>query len=381
MLIYFPWKHQKSRVLSCHIFEFQKLNKIRQWVLAQKLSKTNSTHLWLYETPTEIQEAFTEIAKCKSIHKMFENHFGSDVDIDIIHQMNEVYVSAPLVPNNFQQTSDEVFYTRHIDGPFFYIPFASCYRMIIGMDNNTKITTVFNMVPEEHTIQTCDVVAFDFHRECHYIKKNTNSSINDYHVVMKVHYCIYPKWARICGKLLTLLSVCYNKIIRNLFLYNKCMTSIMIFTTKLVHDIEYYIGYNNISFTILLWYISRLTHHYVFLYGTAYIHYIRLLDSVNNNCYNQVFNRDYHFYKTLYMIQMLYWYIYYTYNNPNFLGAMMIAFSYFVYFMDVKVMSKYCEFYSLLGLLNSIEFNSKMYFYINSHIFFNFLELFSITDY
>jgi hypothetical protein len=43
----------------------------------------------------------------------------------------QVYVSAPTT---VKKTSDEVFYTRHIDGPYYYVPFASCFRMIIGMD-------------------------------------------------------------------------------------------------------------------------------------------------------------------------------------------------------------------------------------------------------
>ena len=83
--------------------------------------------------------------------------------------MNEVYVSSPVT---VKATSDEVFYTRHIDGPYYYIPFASTFRMIIGMDANEEISTVFDMVPMEHAAQKGDVLAFDFHREPHFIRKN-----------------------------------------------------------------------------------------------------------------------------------------------------------------------------------------------------------------
>ena len=39
-----------------------------------------------------------------------------------------------------------MFYTRHIDGPYYYVPFASCYRMIIGLDKNEEIATIFPML-------------------------------------------------------------------------------------------------------------------------------------------------------------------------------------------------------------------------------------------
>jgi hypothetical protein len=58
-----------------------------------------------------------------------------------------------------------VFYTRHIDGPYYFVPFASCYRMIIGMDKNEEIATIFPMLNQSVAAQKGDVLAFDFHRE------------------------------------------------------------------------------------------------------------------------------------------------------------------------------------------------------------------------
>ena len=386
MLLYWPWKHQESRVLSCNLKDdvncITSLDRIREWVISQKPSKTSSTHWWQKELPPELYEQFMRIAHSDVINKMFLNRFGSNSVVYVINDMNEVYVSSP---SNVKETSDEIFYTRHIDGPYFYIPFASCFRMIIGMDENKEITTVFNMVPEEHTIQKGDAVAFDFHRECHYIRKNKNQINKDFRVVLKIHYCIYPKWiiAQFFGRLLTWLSIHYNRNFRNLFLYTispntkyqKYTANMMIMVTKIIHDIEYYIGYNNISYTLLLWCLSRFTQYYVFLYGTSFIHYIRLIDSVYHNCHNKILSRDYHYYKTLYMIQIFYLYISYTYSNPNYLGALMILFSYYIYFMDVALLARYYDFYILLGLLNSIEFSMDMKYYLNAHIFLNFFEL------
>jgi len=56
---------------------------------------------------------------------MFRERFGATWRLDVLDGMNEVYVSSPHTVKN---TSDEVFYTRHIDGPYYFVPFASCFR-------------------------------------------------------------------------------------------------------------------------------------------------------------------------------------------------------------------------------------------------------------
>merc|ERR1711966_448748 len=111
----------------------------------------------------------------------FRERFGTNWSIDVLWGMNEVYVSSPPSVKN---TSDEVFYTRHIDGPYYYVPFASCFRMIIGLDANEAITTKFPMVPTECAAQNGDVLAFDFHREVHYIEKNEGITNKEFRIVL-----------------------------------------------------------------------------------------------------------------------------------------------------------------------------------------------------
>jgi hypothetical protein len=388
MILYTPWKHQHSRVLHCKLSDSENtryMNTIREWVIQQNPSQESSSHWWQIHQnkqiciPEHISYAFNNIAYCTPITTMFHKMFGRNSKIDILHEMNEIYVSPPT---NVYKTSDEIFYTRHIDGPYFWIPFASCYRVIIGLDHNDEIITVFNMIPQEFTIQKGDVVAFDFHRECHYIKKNLGYKNDDYRVVMKIHYCIYPSWAYPFGKLLAKLSIHYNKNFRNLFLYTispktylqKIVAYWMIMVTKIVHDIEAYVGYNNISYILLMWMISRLIYKDLFLYATSFVHYKRLIDSYYHQCDNKFSRRDYLIYKLLSIMQILYWYIHYTYNNPDYIGCTMIFVGYFIYFLDINVFYKYCEFYILLGLLNSVEFNKQMHYYINMHIFGNFIQ-------
>ena len=152
--------------------DLRDLATIRAWAISKGPSTTTSSHWWYLaptpDTPAERvldkpqKEAFARIAQCDTIVNMYKDVFGENHVVDVLDGMNEVYVSSPHTVKN---TSDEVFYTRHIDGPYYFVPFASCYRMIIGLDANEEITTKFPMVPTELAAQNGDVLAFDFHRE------------------------------------------------------------------------------------------------------------------------------------------------------------------------------------------------------------------------
>ena len=43
------------------------------------------------------------------------------------------------------------------------------------------------------TAQVGDVLAFDFNREPHLITANRDTPNKDFRVVLKLHYCVYPK--------------------------------------------------------------------------------------------------------------------------------------------------------------------------------------------
>ncbi|KAH8048474.1 phospholipid methyltransferase [Aureococcus anophagefferens] len=84
--------------------------------------------------------------------------------------MNELYVSAPVKRDEAAKTSDDVFFTEHVDGPYCFFPFASVFRCIVALDANvpgyeTHFPNAHRSVAAEHG----DILAFDFHRESHYI--------------------------------------------------------------------------------------------------------------------------------------------------------------------------------------------------------------------
>lgn len=328
-LIYLPWQFKSKRVLSCKLdnVDLENTDIIREWVMLQNPSKITSSHWWYNEIPNNIKEAFASICYSQSIMKMFNDKFGDRFQIDVIYDMNEVYVSPPT---DNKKTSDEVFFTKHIDGPYYYIPFASCYRLIIGMDNNEEIKTIFNMNPFEITLHKGDVVAFDFHRECHYIQKNTDKINKDFRVVLKAHFCVYHKSMYIFGRLLTNLSIHYNKKFRNLFLYTLSPKTFMqkttalnvIFWTKIYHGIEAYIGYNNILYISFMLSITYLFNDiYIFIIGTSYIHYVRyfLTYYYKYNCAYKMFVRDVVLYKLISDINIYMMYFDYLNNREQFI--------------------------------------------------------------
>ncbi len=79
--------------------------------------------------------------------------------------LHQVYVTGPQA----SATSDQVFYTKHIDGPYAWFPFCSVYRIIVGMDANQEFSTHFPMQPKSLTLGRGDACCFDFNRELHYI--------------------------------------------------------------------------------------------------------------------------------------------------------------------------------------------------------------------
>lgn len=417
MFLYLPWEYQKSRILTCKLnndnYSLNSLKCIREWVIGQEPSVITSTHWWYKDLPEDTKDLFGNIANNKKIIEMFKRRLGSKYIIDVLHDMNEIYVSPPSNNNkNFKKnSSDNIFYIRHIDGPLFYIPFASCYRVIVGIDDNKEIMTVFNMTNEKYIIKTGDVVGFDFNRECHYISPIIWYKDNDkdteitkaitnkrYRVILKIHYCVYPYWAKVFGYILSKLSIMYNRLFRDLFLftltpqckYTKYLANIMIMFTMAYHNIEFYIGYNNIQYTILLQYISCNIHYSIFLFGTSFIHYIRWIDTayqggVINNC----FKRDFYFYKFLYMLQFIHMYLSYKIDNGDSSDSVVLYTYIIVPLIFTSYISNYTsyipkliELYIVYDMINNITINLKYmeYFYIYLNIFFNYVQLYKPMD-
>ena len=408
-MLYLPWKVQKSRVLHCKLTkdaqyhsQTSNLHSIREWVIHQYPSVSTSTHWWFKDLPSDTKDVFYNIAKDKRIIEMFNEYFGKGYYIDLLHDMNEIYVSPPSNRNKdfVKNASDTIFYSRHIDGPFFCIPFASCYRVIVGLDDNRDIMTTFNIIPETYIIKTGDVVGFDYHRECHYISpiirgEDANSAKPvkpvKHRVILKIHYCVYPRWAYIFGFILSKLTILYNKIFRDLFVFTlkpqskskAYLAKLMILTTQVYHDIEFYIGNNNIQYVSLLFYIASKTHSDVFLFGTSFVHYLRWIDTDKHGVIiDNIFRRDYYFFKFLYMLH--YFYMYFSYieiEYPVLYASLAVPIVCTALCSNYTVFIPKCiEIYLTCAMLNNHTLKITEYIFIFVNLFLNYVQLYKSID-
>eukprot|EP00939_MAST-03C_sp_MAST-3C-sp1_P000720 g720.t1 len=313
-----PWMFQRSRYVYTNLdakSERDDLKMLRKWSVSDpNISKATSTHWWYATLPEKEKSAFQRISLSKKIQKAFHVVFPEDqYEITRVDGMDEIYATGPPVKG----TSDEVFYTKHIDGPFMFFRFASVYRCLVGLDDNTQTVTKFPMIPDKIAAQTADVFGFDFNREIHFIEQDPARAKNkEQRIVMKIHYAVYPKILRPWGKLLGGLNVIYNLLFRALFLKTIQPKSVfedllarfgVVGVTKLVYQIEMYVGYNNIMYIAAVFALSVAFDSYaIFLALTSFVHYVRYITTYYNRddvAYGD-FKRDVLLFKSLALVQL-----------------------------------------------------------------------------
>ncbi len=329
----FPGFAYKKRVLQTNICKDamnddesrqNDLKIIRDWSLKQDIvTEKTSSHFWVSDLPPVQREAFNRCAYSTIINRMFRNNFSDrHYELDIIHGMNEVYITGP---SREEQTfnSDQIFYTKHVDGPYGLMPFVSVFRCIVGMDENHVTSTKFPSVGLKKAAREGDVLAFDFNREVHYIESDlSKKSISDkFRVVLKLHYCVYPKILAPIGWLAHALNVKYNQTFRALFLktinpitvFEKALAFNVVVNTTLFNTVEACIGQRNFVYLIvssLLWHITG--RYYLFLSLTSFVHYIRYISTY----YTRIdidfgsFKRDVLLFKTLAVTQLFLHYLF-----------------------------------------------------------------------
>ena len=198
----------------------------------------------------------------KMIHMFSDLFHPMYYNIEPINEMNEIYVTGDERLDEPIQ-SDRVFFISHIDGPFMWVPFASVYRCLIGLNDNDKITTCFPVAQTEYMLKKGDVLGFDFSREIHYIAAN-HTYAKEPRVTLKSHFCIYPKWCSWLGKFMHIGNAKYNQLFRHLFLktiepetlIDRLNGFTVVASTHLFVWTDTYIGCRNVHFMTLLWYLQ-----------------------------------------------------------------------------------------------------------------------------
>lgn len=235
--------------------------KIKRWAIQHMKNNKISHHWWYLELSAEVKNWVDVCTLSTKIKSMFASIFVPLLyTVDIIPEMNEIYISGEDRMNEYMQ-SDRVFYIPHIDGPFLWIPFVSVYRCMIGLNENSRIVTHFPIPQKCQKVQQGDVLAFDFNREIHYISVCTESKkiSHEPRVALKIHYCIYPKCMYWLGMGMYSLNVMYNRTMREVFLetiqpdtyMSRLKGSIVVIATHSYVFIERNIGYRNILYVLL----------------------------------------------------------------------------------------------------------------------------------
>ena len=328
---FFPGTPYFHRVLQCNIARdgseadarSKDLDSIRAWAMSHNPAEDKSTHWWYTDLASDARQAFDRCARGKEIYRMFRSLFGSaHYCVDVVDGMNEVYVTGPMRKVE-GHNSDNIFYTRHVDGPWGLIPFVSVYRCIVGMDRNKMITTHFPLANLHVNACKGDVLAFDFNREVHYISKDDTKrdDSDEFRVTLKLHYCVYPRVLAPLGWLMHWLNVKYNIAFRALFLKTIQPSSTLehflawnvTFNTDLFNGIEMYFGQRNViylSLMAVLWYVTGCYEAFFAL--TSFVHYIRYITTfyIRRGIDFGSFKRDVLLFKTIALVQLFYCYFF-----------------------------------------------------------------------
>ena len=266
-----------------NIYDKKHLSNIESWVNNQIDNKSNklTKHWWYSSLKVSQKDSFNIIRR--RLLKAFKQKLDN-LCVESIEDMDEIYVSANT---RIENSSDTVFYNKHIDGPYYLFPFCSVYRCIYAVNKNINIETYIDRTNEKFTLSRGDCLIFDFNKEIHYIKKNiqrrisfdtdtthsesdTNSDTEsdtssegneDMHrITLKIHYITYPKYFKYFAMILKYLNIQYNKNARKLFLYTispkslyeKIIAKQILYVTKTTYLIEKHISFQTL-FILFCW--------------------------------------------------------------------------------------------------------------------------------
>lgn len=263
---FFPGSVTHTRILESTIkddADFDKdTEKLCTWASNEYNSSGVSRHWWMEQLTEEMRNIFYSCIWNETIQHMFSQLFNpSEYDIIAVPEMNELYIAGTNNPSSIH--SDQVFYTSHIDGPFFWIPFVSVFRCLVALNPNTNIQTCFPMANKYVTLDKGDVLAFDFNREVHYIKQKqqTQQQTKEPRITMKLHYCLYPKGWTSLGIFYARLNAWYNGLFRNLFLrtiqpsglYDIVSSYMVVYGTHFFVYSDIWLGHKNMIFMGMLY--------------------------------------------------------------------------------------------------------------------------------
>jgi hypothetical protein len=216
---FLPFLVPRNRVLFTAVEATDAIQAVRDWVRENVKEVKETTHIWPHQQEA-IDKPVSALEMDVNIFKAFriifdENHY----DILPVVPMNEVYVTA-VGDDKTRVNSDKVFYTPHTDGPFWFTPGASLYRVLVGVTPNAMVRTRFNLQhSQDRVLDLNQALGFDYNKELHWIDHvSGESKPQERRTVLKLHYIVYPHGWKTYGKAVAWWNVTYNTWARNNFL-------------------------------------------------------------------------------------------------------------------------------------------------------------------
>ncbi len=332
----------RNRVVTTELVEERHrrdIDAILDFVMSQNPSEDHTTHWWHRELPLALEQAFTRLAASEPMIDMFRRVHGRDVVVEVVKPMNEIYVAGPMK----EISSDTVFKTPHIDGPWAVFPFASVYRCMLAISENKRVRTHFPLAgpdyhqPETVTLDKGNAVAFDYNREPHFISADPNIAQTCQRVSLKIHYLVYPRWWKMFGPILGRLSSRYNEEARQLFLNTLKPTGLLarlqafmiLLNTIVFESVQRFIGWGNFLYVGAAAGLALLTQNVaLFLAATGFVHYglyIGAFADRDNVAFGQ-FQRNAIFYKTVSLASLFGLLVYYGQFEPVSLSLTALGF-------------------------------------------------------
>eukprot|EP01126_Amoeba_proteus_P007474 TRINITY_DN12692_c0_g1_i1.p1 TRINITY_DN12692_c0_g1~~TRINITY_DN12692_c0_g1_i1.p1 ORF type:complete len:361 (-),score=38.25 TRINITY_DN12692_c0_g1_i1:47-1129(-) len=236
-------------------------------------------------------------------------------NVDVLPGMNEIYVATL---NTKLTNSDLVFYSDHIDGPYFFFPFSVVYRVLVGLSENKQIESIFPLLPSRFTLSRNEAYGFDFNREVHRIQSIPGVTNTQHRITLKLHYCVYPRCLRPLGLLHGWLTTKYDIFARGLFLktitptnlVEKFLARVVLLCTYVYHKVEVYVGLSNLLYLFSVTVCSYFVGPSFWLVCTSFRHYFMYLGTYyyrTNISYGR-FKQDCLLYKGLAFCNLAYFY-------------------------------------------------------------------------
>jgi len=147
-------------------------------------------HVWINEVePGKFRDRLESVRQNKIILDAIMKQFPGST-IESVMESDELYWS---VSPKDALGSDRSLVDCHYDAPFAILPTGGVtyYRIIIAMNENNTVTTVFPTEGKNVMMNTGDFHGLDYNKDFHCVEGSIPS--NKYRVLLKLHYLIIPE--------------------------------------------------------------------------------------------------------------------------------------------------------------------------------------------